>query len=225
MAAWRTTTQAPRHARPSCWRRATATCSSTGWPTCRCGHSPRRSARARACCSTSSTARTASSAPCWHVLAPTSCTSSPASARGPDTGHRRAVATVAERVWSWVAAPEHRALLTLWVEGYARSLIDPHGPWHDFARTTVEDWLAVLRDAQPAAERDTRRGRRDAPRCWPSCVAPSSTCSRPATSNGPPAPSATISQRPRSCRMPSHCPGRSRRPQGGMRTTVRFQNR
>ena len=76
--------------------------------------------------------------------------------RTPDTDVP--VETVAERVWSWVAAPEHRALLTLWVEGYARSLIDPHGPWHDFARTTVEDWLAVLRDAQPAAERDTAEG-------------------------------------------------------------------
>jgi AcrR family transcriptional regulator len=60
---------------------------------------------------------------------------------------------VTETVWSWLAAPEHRALLTLWLEGYSRSLVAPDGPWADFARTTVEDWLKVLADAQPA--RDT----------------------------------------------------------------------
>ncbi|MGH3665275.1 MAG: TetR family transcriptional regulator [Egibacteraceae bacterium] len=66
---------------------------------------------------------------------------------------------VAERVWSWLAAFEHRALLTLWVEGYARSLVDPEGPWADFARATVQDWLAVLAAAQPAADRDTTAAR------------------------------------------------------------------
>src|SRR5689334_12376183 len=60
---------------------------------------------------------------------------------------------VAETVWSWLAAPEHRALLTLWLEGYSRSLVAPDGPWAEFARTTVEDWLKVLADAQPV--RDT----------------------------------------------------------------------
>ena len=62
---------------------------------------------------------------------------------------------IAERVWSWLVAEEHRALLTLWVEGYGRSLVDPHGPWGGFARATVEDWMTVLADAQPAADRDT----------------------------------------------------------------------
>ena len=56
---------------------------------------------------------------------------------------------VASAVWVWLAAPEHRALLTLWLEGYGRSLVAPDGPWAEFARTTVEDWLAVLADAQP----------------------------------------------------------------------------
>jgi AcrR family transcriptional regulator len=60
-----------------------------------------------------------------------------------------------ERVWSWLAAEDHRALLTLWVEGYARSLIDPHGPWANFARDTVRDWLGVLATAQPAEHRNT----------------------------------------------------------------------
>jgi len=73
----------------------------------------------------------------------------------PGADHPAGLDVVAERIWSWLAAEEHRALLTLWVEGYARSLIDPAGPWADFARTTVEDWLIVLAEAQPAVDRDT----------------------------------------------------------------------
>jgi len=68
------------------------------------------------------------------------------------------LATATERVWAWLAAEDHRALLTLWVEGYARSLTDPHGPWAGFARSTVEDWLSVLATAQPAADRNTTAG-------------------------------------------------------------------
>jgi AcrR family transcriptional regulator len=47
-------------------------------------------------------------------------------------------------IWAWLAAPEHRALLTLWVEGYGRSLVEPDGAWSGFAARTVNDWLAVL---------------------------------------------------------------------------------
>ena len=65
----------------------------------------------------------------------------------------------AGRVWRWLSAEAHRALLTLWVESYARSLVEPGGPWADFARTTVTDWLDVLAAAQPPAERRTARGR------------------------------------------------------------------
>ena len=65
---------------------------------------------------------------------------------------------VAEQVWSWLVAEEHRALLTLWVEGYGRSLVDPDGPWAGFAGATVEDWLSVLAAAQPPAHRDTAAG-------------------------------------------------------------------
>lgn len=63
--------------------------------------------------------------------------------------------TVAAAVWRWLAADEHRALLRLWAEGYARSLVEPNGPWGDFARTTVDDWLALLAAAQPPRDRDT----------------------------------------------------------------------
>jgi AcrR family transcriptional regulator len=65
---------------------------------------------------------------------------------------------VALRVWAWLARTEHRALLAVWVEGYARSLVDPDGPWAGFARDTVTDWMAVLARAQPAAQRRTRAG-------------------------------------------------------------------
>lgn len=65
---------------------------------------------------------------------------------------------VAAEVWTWLAAADHRALLKLWVEGYARSLVDSDGPWAQFARSTVEDWLGVLAEAQPSSERRTEAG-------------------------------------------------------------------
>jgi AcrR family transcriptional regulator len=65
---------------------------------------------------------------------------------------------VVAQVWSWLSADEHRALLTLWVEGYARSLVDPEGAWAGFAAATVEEWLTVLAEAQPADVRDTAAG-------------------------------------------------------------------
>ena len=73
----------------------------------------------------------------------------------PGGGLRR----TAELIWAWLAAVEHRALLALWVEGYAQSVVDPDGPWSGFARATVADWLAVLSSAQPYQERRTAGGR------------------------------------------------------------------
>jgi AcrR family transcriptional regulator len=66
---------------------------------------------------------------------------------------------VTERLWEWLSAPEHRPLLVLWVEAYARSMVDPAGPWAGFAAQTVEDWLDVLAQAQPPAVRRTQAGR------------------------------------------------------------------
>jgi AcrR family transcriptional regulator len=65
---------------------------------------------------------------------------------------------VATQVWAWLADPVHRPVLTLWVEGYARSLVEPDGPWSGFARATVDDWLDVLATAQPVEERHTTEG-------------------------------------------------------------------
>lgn len=61
-------------------------------------------------------------------------------------------------VWQWLAATEHRPLLCLWVEAYARSLVDPDGPWAGFAHQTVEDWLGVLAASQSARRRRSRAG-------------------------------------------------------------------
>jgi AcrR family transcriptional regulator len=70
-------------------------------------------------------------------------------------------ATVVAAIWRWLADPSHRPLLTLWLEAYARSLIEPDGPWADFARQTVEDWLAILAGAQDGRRRRGRGGAAD----------------------------------------------------------------
>jgi AcrR family transcriptional regulator len=77
------------------------------------------------------------------------------SATIPGTG----IIDVAVGVWDWLADEHHRPLLRLWLEGYARSLIEPHGAWAGFAAATVHDWLALLAAAQPAAHRDNPAGR------------------------------------------------------------------
>ncbi len=64
----------------------------------------------------------------------------------------------AHQVWRWLAADGHRHLLGLWVEAYARSLVDPAGPWGGFAAQTVQDWLGLLDERQPPARRRTRAG-------------------------------------------------------------------
>lgn len=56
---------------------------------------------------------------------------------------------VARELWTWLAAPERRPLMTFWVEAYGRSLVAPDGPWADFARSTVDDWLELLEASDP----------------------------------------------------------------------------
>ena len=72
--------------------------------------------------------------------------------------HGDGLDAVTTTLWAWLSGPEHRRLLVLWVDAYARSLVSPGGPWGGFARQTVEDWLAVLARSQPAAVRRTRAG-------------------------------------------------------------------
>jgi AcrR family transcriptional regulator len=59
----------------------------------------------------------------------------------------------ARQVWHWLADQGHRHLLGLWVEAYARSLVDPAGPWAGFAAQTVQDWLGLLASRQPPRRR------------------------------------------------------------------------
>ena len=65
---------------------------------------------------------------------------------------------VSLEVWEWLADPGHAPVLRLWVESYATALVDPDGPWGDFARQTVDDWLALLARAQPSGVRRTAAG-------------------------------------------------------------------
>ena len=57
---------------------------------------------------------------------------------------------VAAELWAWLAAEEHRGLLTLWVEGYARSLIDPDGPVGGVRRGHRRRLARVLGEVPPA---------------------------------------------------------------------------
>ena len=73
----------------------------------------------------------------------------------PDTD----LAGAAFEIWAWLSDPAHRSLLVLWVEGYSRSLVEPEGPWTNFANRTVADWLDVLAAYQSMRARRTVAGR------------------------------------------------------------------
>jgi AcrR family transcriptional regulator len=68
------------------------------------------------------------------------------------------LAGAVSQLWEWLSDRRHQGLLRLWVEGYARSLIDPAGPWGGFARQTVADWLEALAGYQPPRRRQTAAG-------------------------------------------------------------------
>lgn len=74
-------------------------------------------------------------------------------------GHDADLAEVASDLWEWLSDPQHRGLLRLWVESFARSLVESDGPWRDFARQTVTDWLDLLARYQPLGLRQSTRGR------------------------------------------------------------------
>ena len=69
------------------------------------------------------------------------------------------LAATGRDVWAWLADPAHRALLALWVEGYARSLLGEPGPWADFGRDTVRDWLDLFAERQAADSAGADRAR------------------------------------------------------------------
>jgi AcrR family transcriptional regulator len=70
------------------------------------------------------------------------------------------VLAVAERIWDWLSAGHRRGLLSLWLEAYARSLVEPDGAWADFARSTVADWLELLASRQSDPDTAAARSER-----------------------------------------------------------------
>jgi AcrR family transcriptional regulator len=66
--------------------------------------------------------------------------------------------STALELWGWLSSDDHRGLLRLWTESYARSLIEPDGPWGGFARQTVEQWLELLGRAQIPSRRRSEAG-------------------------------------------------------------------
>jgi AcrR family transcriptional regulator len=78
-----------------------------------------------------------------------------------DSQQDASLAGSAREVWRWLVAPSHRALLSLWLEGYARSLLGESGPWERFAVETVDDWLSLLAACQPPSRRRTKAGETD----------------------------------------------------------------
>jgi len=69
----------------------------------------------------------------------------------PPTGSAEDFASVVRGVWQWLRDKQHRRMLALWLETYARALVEPSGPCANFARKTVDDWLELLagRQAHP----------------------------------------------------------------------------
>jgi AcrR family transcriptional regulator len=59
------------------------------------------------------------------------------------------------RLWAWLAADEQRDVTRLFFDAFTRSLTAADcGPWTDFARTSVDDWQDMLRQAAVGAGRD-----------------------------------------------------------------------
>jgi hypothetical protein len=68
------------------------------------------------------------------------------------------MAATGREIWAWLVDPSHRALLTLWLEGYARSLLGDGGPWARFAEETVTDWLELLAARQSGNRQRSQAG-------------------------------------------------------------------
>jgi AcrR family transcriptional regulator len=64
---------------------------------------------------------------------------------------------IARELWAWLSAPERAPLMKFWVEAYGRSLVAPEGPWADYGRSTVDDWLELLKAAEPDPAAEARR--------------------------------------------------------------------
>jgi AcrR family transcriptional regulator len=48
------------------------------------------------------------------------------------------------RLWQWLTDPAHADVERLFFESYGRSLSDRTGPWADFGKDSVADWLPLV---------------------------------------------------------------------------------
>jgi len=62
-----------------------------------------------------------------------------------------------ERLWQWLADPEHAGLERLFFESYARSLPTNTGPWAGFGPASVSGWLPVIDRLLSTTARESRR--------------------------------------------------------------------
>lgn len=65
-----------------------------------------------------------------------------------------------ERLWEWLADPEHADVERLFFESYARSLHDKEGAWAGFGESSVSEWLPFI-DRMLAAMADRPGGDTD----------------------------------------------------------------
>jgi AcrR family transcriptional regulator len=63
-----------------------------------------------------------------------------------------------ERLWQWLAEPEHAGIERLFFESYARSLHNDDGAWAGFGSASVSDWLPVIERLLSTTARAPRRG-------------------------------------------------------------------
>jgi AcrR family transcriptional regulator len=63
------------------------------------------------------------------------------------------------RLWTWLSAPEQRAMVRLTYEAFMLSLSREPGPWAGFAAESAQDWLDLLINAQPYVPRAVAEAR------------------------------------------------------------------
>jgi AcrR family transcriptional regulator len=66
---------------------------------------------------------------------------------------------LADRLWTWLSAPEQRAMVRLTYEAFLYSLSRDPGPWLGFAGESVTEWLDLLVRAQPDTPRAAAEAR------------------------------------------------------------------
>jgi len=63
-------------------------------------------------------------------------------------GQGRGLEETAAQLWTWLSAPEQRAMVRLTYEAFMLSLSREPGPWAGFAAEAAQDWLNLLIAAQ-----------------------------------------------------------------------------